>query len=452
MRRYIFLFLSITFSFSLETVAIIDFEGIGVSQSEAKALTQRLTTEIIQIGKFTIVERSEMKRLLNEQKFQYSGCVDISCAVEIGKLLGAKSMVVGSVSKLGKTYSIDSRLIDVKTGESYISTQYSVKGEIDELFNGMREIAYKLCEMELPENLIKKTSSDNDRVSLNISIQYLSEYGRYLRIESGGEKWNFKKKRDSEIFEFNIPSGKRELSIYVANQRWFNWMWSNPTIVDYNFIESKNYLINVISPNLEQSGFKMKPQPTVNIHLHDENTIDSLIIEKLQLQSFNRSFEFGISYKKDYYVSLFQRLSDSHNGIRLNLSYRDAEFSDSPRTYAGTIYDASISYVWLARTPGAPGSPTNSFGSFYHGFVGLRYRERIWEWHRSSSQTIWGSHNFISPVLGNGFIFKLRDNLFFSFTTSLYYGQSYSPQVSGISEIGGKYIDSDMSISLLLGY
>jgi len=82
MRKYIYPLLFIAFSFSLETVAIIDFEGIGVSQDDAKALTQRLTTEMIKIGKFTIVERSEMKRLLDEQKFQYSGCVDISCAVE----------------------------------------------------------------------------------------------------------------------------------------------------------------------------------------------------------------------------------------------------------------------------------------------------------------------------------------------------------------------------------
>ena len=74
MRRYIFLFLSITFTFALETVAIIDFEGIGISESEARALTQRLTSEIVEIGKFTVVERSEMKRLLDEQKFQYSGC------------------------------------------------------------------------------------------------------------------------------------------------------------------------------------------------------------------------------------------------------------------------------------------------------------------------------------------------------------------------------------------
>ena len=159
MRRYIFLFLSITFSFALETVAIIDFEGIGISESEARALTQRLTSEIVEIGKFTVVERSEMKRLLDEQKFQYSGCVDVSCAVEIGKLLGAKSMVVGTISKLGNSYSVDSRLIDVKTAENYVSANYTTTKDLGDVLNGMRNIAYKICEMEVPENLIVKDSS-----------------------------------------------------------------------------------------------------------------------------------------------------------------------------------------------------------------------------------------------------------------------------------------------------
>lgn len=162
MRRYIHLLLFITFSYSLETVAIIDFEGIGISKSESRALTQRLTSEIVEIGKFTVVERSEMKRLLDEQKFQYSGCIDVSCAVEIGKMLGAKSMVVGTISKLGNSYNVDSRLIDVKTAENYVSANYTTTKDLDDLLNGMRTIAYKICEMEVPENLILKDSLNFD--------------------------------------------------------------------------------------------------------------------------------------------------------------------------------------------------------------------------------------------------------------------------------------------------
>ena len=100
MRRFLLPILLISSLFAREYIAIIDFEGIGVSESEARVLTQRLTSEMITLEEYQVLERSEMKRLLSEQKFQYSGCVDTKCAVELGKMLGAKYMVVGTISKL----------------------------------------------------------------------------------------------------------------------------------------------------------------------------------------------------------------------------------------------------------------------------------------------------------------------------------------------------------------
>ena len=147
----------------METVAIIDLEPIGVSDDDARALTQRLTSQMIQIGKYTIVERSEMKRLLDEQKFQYSGCVDVACAVEIGKMLGAKTMVVGSVSKVGTVYSVDARMIDVKSAENYISADYTTTEDIgDLLIEGMKSIAYQLCEKKYTKSKIKQTNQNSN--------------------------------------------------------------------------------------------------------------------------------------------------------------------------------------------------------------------------------------------------------------------------------------------------
>ena len=44
--------------------------------------------------------------VLAEQKFQSSGCTEQECAVEMGKLLNVKKMLVGSLSKLLDTYYI----------------------------------------------------------------------------------------------------------------------------------------------------------------------------------------------------------------------------------------------------------------------------------------------------------------------------------------------------------
>jgi len=86
-RRLIILLLIVGCVFAREYIAIIDFEGIGVNNDEARALTQRLTSEMIALEVYQVVERSEMKQLLDEQKFQYSGCVDTALPPQTGPVL-----------------------------------------------------------------------------------------------------------------------------------------------------------------------------------------------------------------------------------------------------------------------------------------------------------------------------------------------------------------------------
>ena len=160
MQKYLFILLFATSLFSREYIAIIDFEGIGISNDEARVLTQRLTSEMINIGVYQVLERSEMKRLLDEQKFQYSGCVDLNCAVELGKMLGAKYMVVGTISKVGRTFTVDSRLIYVESSEAYASGQYTTQGSIDNVVQyGMSSIAYQLSDEDIPPELLNQSES-----------------------------------------------------------------------------------------------------------------------------------------------------------------------------------------------------------------------------------------------------------------------------------------------------
>ncbi len=74
-----------------QTVAVLDFEGIGVSEDETRALSGRFANEFMGLssGRYVIVERQQMGEILKEQGFQQSGCVSSECAVEVGAALGA---------------------------------------------------------------------------------------------------------------------------------------------------------------------------------------------------------------------------------------------------------------------------------------------------------------------------------------------------------------------------
>lgn len=115
-------------------IGVLELAGNGVSLEEARGLTDRLRAELFQTGRFVVVEREKMDEILREQGFQQSGaCNTDVCAVEVGKLIGAQEMVVGSVSKVGKTYSVNLRLIDVERGVMVRSALRDCSCQIDRL-------------------------------------------------------------------------------------------------------------------------------------------------------------------------------------------------------------------------------------------------------------------------------------------------------------------------------
>ncbi|NCC97823.1 MAG: hypothetical protein EOM02_13425, partial [Synergistales bacterium] len=64
----------------------------------------------------TVVDAVHVKKAAAEQRIGMSGLVDPSSAAKVGKVVGARYVLVGSVNSLGGEISLDSRLIDVETG------------------------------------------------------------------------------------------------------------------------------------------------------------------------------------------------------------------------------------------------------------------------------------------------------------------------------------------------
>ena len=128
MLRILLFILLTTSLFAKDVIAVLELEQKGLSPEEAQTLTQRLTSKLVSIGKYRVVERSNMDKILKEQKFQHSGCTDSECAFEIGQLLNSDFIVIGSVNKFGKTYALDARLIDVGLGKGKLSAKFSMTG------------------------------------------------------------------------------------------------------------------------------------------------------------------------------------------------------------------------------------------------------------------------------------------------------------------------------------
>ncbi|MBU2573167.1 MAG: CsgG/HfaB family protein [Elusimicrobia bacterium] len=124
-------------------IAVAEFTGKNVSQADASIVADFLRTELVNTGLYKVMDRNNMDTVLAEQKFQSSGCTEQQCAVEMGKLLNVKKMLVGSLSKLLDTYYITVNVVDVETGEITASYDSNASSSL-ELRDACRKIVEKL--------------------------------------------------------------------------------------------------------------------------------------------------------------------------------------------------------------------------------------------------------------------------------------------------------------------
>ena len=135
-----------------QTVALLEFEGRGISQLEAKTLTDRLMSEMVNTDAVIMVERNQMDEILNEQGFQQSGCTSSECAAEVGALLGVQNMVSGSFGKLGNSYTIDAKMFSVETGATIRTVSKTYKGPVDNLLTVIEVVGWEIVGLQPPQD------------------------------------------------------------------------------------------------------------------------------------------------------------------------------------------------------------------------------------------------------------------------------------------------------------
>ncbi len=98
-------------------IAVLDLSADGVPDRTARTISNMLRTDLVNTGAFTVVERGQMEKILNEQGFQQTGCTEQDCAVKVGQMLSAHKMLIGEVSELKDEYYITIRIVDVELGK-----------------------------------------------------------------------------------------------------------------------------------------------------------------------------------------------------------------------------------------------------------------------------------------------------------------------------------------------
>lgn len=112
------------------TVAVLNFD---VGQATDPALAA-LFSDVVAItltvqGDFRVVDRTSIEQTLREQQLQLTGLVSNDDAIRVGKLVGARLLVIGKVIELGKARMLTAKVIGTETT---LMDGVLVKGGLDQ--------------------------------------------------------------------------------------------------------------------------------------------------------------------------------------------------------------------------------------------------------------------------------------------------------------------------------
>ena len=90
-------------------------------------INSQLTSFVFENANLQVVTRQHMDKVENELKFQNSGLVSDSTALSIGERLGAHAIIFGSLRELDNKYTLEVKMLNVKTGSYSLFKKYQIK-------------------------------------------------------------------------------------------------------------------------------------------------------------------------------------------------------------------------------------------------------------------------------------------------------------------------------------
>jgi len=137
-------------------VAVLEFEGVGISAQETAAITDQMRNELVNLNKFTVLDRAQTEKVMAELAFQQGGVTDANQAIKMGKMLNVQNIVTGRVTGFKDAYQVNVQMINVETAEIERSENILYKGDIIGLLSdNIASIATRLSRTDKDQKEVK---------------------------------------------------------------------------------------------------------------------------------------------------------------------------------------------------------------------------------------------------------------------------------------------------------
>ncbi len=146
-------------------------------------LQQILMTELARNPAMRVVERSPLNALITEQDLGADGLVDPETAARVGRLVGAKFMVLGGFVDWFGDFRLDARIVDCETSEIINAT--GLRQQREELYQLIVDLTERLTnDVRLPSLGIEEQIEEQAR---EIPVDALTLFSRAIFFEDRGD-------------------------------------------------------------------------------------------------------------------------------------------------------------------------------------------------------------------------------------------------------------------------
>lgn len=111
------------------TIAISAFPHNDGSCSElSNYLADELVLSLFGLadGALSIVERSQLDRILSEIELSMTGVVDANTTQELGRIAGVSTLLVGSITDVGDQLRVNARMLDTQTAQVFSAAAVNI--------------------------------------------------------------------------------------------------------------------------------------------------------------------------------------------------------------------------------------------------------------------------------------------------------------------------------------
>jgi len=202
--------------FQRPKVAVLDFELTGDKLEPADLgaiLSEWLIAGIVKSGRFDVVERVMLQKIIAEQKLSSTGIIDESSATTLGKILGVKVIISGSVMTLHDTIEINSRVISVENGSIFAAENIRSSAGSD-LHNLADQLTAKILRNFPLTGYVVKRNPSSVIIDLGLDAG-LSSGTEFLVYREGAV---IKHPKTGEVLDVEqIPTGKLRIAKVSKN-------------------------------------------------------------------------------------------------------------------------------------------------------------------------------------------------------------------------------------------